>query len=68
VAREPVEEPYVAPEPVVAEQPLFAEPVVEPAPVAEDDAEAWFVADVQEEPAEQPAPQTDTWSGRPIGS
>ncbi len=70
-----VEEPVVAEEaPVVASDESFY--AVEPSPfmaeepiVAEED-EAWFVADVQEEPApapERPA-QSDTWSGRSIGS
>jgi hypothetical protein len=77
-AVEPVVEPVVAPEPVaveapvVAPEPLVVEPVapVEQPPVVQDGAEAWFVADVQEPaaPAEPSVPQTDTWSGRPIGS
>jgi hypothetical protein len=75
---EPVE--YQAP-PAVAEQPVVAEQgfeVVEPSPfVAEPGAreeepvvaeeEPWFVADVQE-PAPAKDKQSDTWSGRPIGS
>ena len=49
---------------------FVAEPAAEEqAPVAEDPAEAWFVADVQEPVAEEePASKTDTWSGRAIGS
>jgi len=36
---------------------------------AEDAADAWFVADVQEPAAQdEPAAKTDTWSGRAIGS
>ena len=51
----------------VEPSPFVAEPGAPEEPVLAED-EPWFVADVQEEPkAERPA-QSDTWSGRPIGS
>lgn len=64
-------------------QPIFADPVAasEPArfgsahvmalaPAEEEHAEAWFVADVQQPAlmAEPPSLQSDTWSGRALGS
>ena len=58
----------VASEELLADDEAFvAEPAAEvDQPPAEEAAEPWFVADVQEPPApEEPAPpKTDTWSGR----
>jgi ribonuclease E len=83
MADEPMvaEEPVVADEPVVAEEPAPASEEfrpVTPSPFMADAEGAgepaeqpWFVADVQEEPKRKPAErpvQSDTWSGRPIGS
>ena len=69
-------EPVAAEELLTDEEAFVAEPAAElDQPSAEnenenEDAEPWFVADVQEPaaPAEPAAPQTDTWSGRAIGS
>jgi hypothetical protein len=67
-------EPVAAEELLTDEEAFVAEPASEvDQPSAEtenEDAEPWFVADVQEPaaPAEPAAPQTDTWSGRAIGS
>ena len=82
MAEEPaVEEPVMAEEPIFAEEPVAAEEgfhTVEPSPfIAEPGApeepvlaeeEPWFVADVQEQPKPERPAQSDTWSGRPIGS
>ena len=83
VAEHPyAEQPFVAEEAPVVEEPVVAEATfqpVEPSPfVAEPTAgeeppvvedEPWFVADVQERKPEVERPaQSDTWSGRPIGS
>ena len=83
VAEHPyAEQPFVAEEEPVVEEPVVAEETfqpVEPSPFVADptaeeeppvvEEEPWFVADVQERKpeAERPA-QSDTWSGRPIGS
>ena len=62
-------------EPVVAEEtfqpvepsPFVADPTAEEEPPVVE--EPWFVADVQERKPEEERPaQSDTWSGRPIGS
>ena len=55
---QPVEpSPFVADPSAPEEEPVVAE------------EEPWFVADVQERPRQQERPaQSDTWSGRPIGS
>jgi hypothetical protein len=77
VAEEPA--PFAAEEPpvVAAEEgfapvepsPFVADPASEEQPLVAPEEEAWFVADVQEPaPAPERAPQSDTWSGRPIGS
>jgi ribonuclease E len=81
VAEHPyAEQPFVAEEEPVVEEPVVAEETFQPVepspfvadPTAEEEPpvveEPWFVADVQErKPEERPA-QSDTWSGRPIGS
>ena len=69
------EEETVVEEPVVAEEtfqpvepsPFVADPAAEEEPPVVE--EPWFVADVQErKPQEERPAQSDTWSGRPIGS
>ena len=63
--------PVASEELLTDDEAFVAEPAAEvDQPPAEEDAEPWFVADVQEPPApaEPAPPQTDTWSGRPIGS
>ena len=60
-------EPVASEELLTDDEAFVAEPAAEvEQPSAEEDAEPWFVADVQEPaaPAEPTAPQTDTWSGR----
>ena len=66
MAEEPAAEEFrpVTPSPFVADPDASEEPVLE---------EPWFIADVQErerKPKPQPERpvQSDTWSGRPIGS
>ena len=77
----PVAEPSFAEQPVVAEEHAGEEfravapsPfVAEPGSSEEAEEEPWFVADFRE-PKPEPKPeverpaQTDTWSGRPIGT
>ena len=47
--------------------PFVADPTAEEEPPVVE--EPWFVADVQERKPEEERPaQSDTWSGRPIGS
>ena len=75
------EQPFVAEEEPVVEEPVVAEETFQPVepspfvadPTAEEEPpvveEPWFVADVQErKPQEERPAQSDTWSGRPIGS
>ena len=51
----------------VEPSPFVAEPGAPEEPVLAEEEQPWFVADVQEPKPERPA-QSDTWSGRPIGS
>ncbi len=51
----------------VEPSPFVAEPGAPEEPVLAEE-EPWFVADVQEEPKPERPAQSDTWSGRPIGS
>ena len=51
----------------VEPSPFVADPTAEEEPPVVE--EPWFVADVQErKPQEERPAQSDTWSGRPIGS